>query len=493
LRHGGVRLSHGALIPHFIWVSDDGEIRVAGQQLGKGLIASLKDSKIAGSIGRYFSPDYQNSGEATQASEVYSLGAILFLLISGNEPPDPLHVSAFAQAIRAAKTTAGDPMPDDIRAILDKSLVIDASRRFGSVGDMKQALSNLAHSGKYSATTFNLAFYLTSLLKKEVEGEAIEREKESKVNIIPYLEHQVELAAPPIPLVAAKARRNKMALYVSTALLAIAVGGAGFWMIGPPMQAEKAQIRAAAPKRLAPATPAVITAQPVAPAATATTEPVDPAAQKKAFEAAVNEKMQQEMAKLQSEFNKQLPQKKPARVQSPPPVLTASMASQKEAAVLDDRAPSAAALDERRLAARQEPAAQPIQSPAPLTQSSPLQTQTQLQPQPAPQVQLAAPTVKEGDMVNYDDLEVRPQVISRPNLMYPPMAMRQKVQTSLILTVLVSENGDVTDVRILRGDARFGFNDEAMRLLRGTKFRPAMKDGKRVKTWIPQPVEFKLQ
>ena len=56
-----------------------------------------------------------------------------------------------------------------------------------------------------------------------------------------------------------------MALYVSTALLAIAVGGAGFWMIGPPMQAEKAQIRAAAPKRLAPATPAVITAQPVAP------------------------------------------------------------------------------------------------------------------------------------------------------------------------------------------------------------------------------------
>ena len=68
LRHGGVRLSHGALIPHFIWVSDDGEIRVAGQQLGKGLIASLKDSKIAGSIGRYFSPDYQNSGEATQAS-----------------------------------------------------------------------------------------------------------------------------------------------------------------------------------------------------------------------------------------------------------------------------------------------------------------------------------------------------------------------------------------------------------------------------------------
>jgi len=67
------------------------------------------------------------------------------------------------------------------------------------------------------------------------------------------------------------------------------------------------------------------------------------------------------------------------------------------------------------------------------------------------------------------------------------------VQALLILSVLVSENGDVQDVRILRGDARFGFNDEAMRLLRGTKFRPAMKEGKRVKTWLPQPVEFKMQ
>ena len=73
------------------------------------------------------------------------------------------------------------------------------------------------------------------------------------------------------------------------------------------------------------------------------------------------------------------------------------------------------------------------------------------------------------------------------------MAMRQKAEASLIVTVLVTENDDVQDVRVLRGDPRFGFNDEAVRLLRGTKFRPGMKDGKRVKTWIPQPVEFKLQ
>ena len=40
LRFAGERLSHGALIPQFVWISDDGEIRVAGQQLGKGMIGA---------------------------------------------------------------------------------------------------------------------------------------------------------------------------------------------------------------------------------------------------------------------------------------------------------------------------------------------------------------------------------------------------------------------------------------------------------------------
>src|SRR5581483_9325926 len=111
LKYGANRLTHGALIPQFVWISDEGEVRVAGQQLGKGLIASLKEAKMAGAIGRYFSPEYQQSGEPTRASEVFSLGAILFLLVTGNEPPDAAHVSAFGQSVRATKTMAGQAIP----------------------------------------------------------------------------------------------------------------------------------------------------------------------------------------------------------------------------------------------------------------------------------------------------------------------------------------------------------------------------------------------
>src|SRR5207244_5885507 len=132
------RLAHGALIPQFVWITDDGEIRVAGQQLGAGIIASLKDARVASEIGRYFAPEYQSSGQPTKSSEVYSMGALLYLLVTGAEPPDGLNASAFTVAVRSSKTMSGAPIPDDIRAILDKSLSIDAAPRYGYMAATKE-------------------------------------------------------------------------------------------------------------------------------------------------------------------------------------------------------------------------------------------------------------------------------------------------------------------------------------------------------------------
>src|SRR5258708_364514 len=164
--------------------------------IGGGFSASCRDAAFTSSFGRYFPPESRTTGEPTKASEVFALGAIFYLLITGSEPPDAMTASAFMLAIRGAKTMTGPVIPDDIRVILDKSLNLDVNARYASVADMKQALSALAHGGKYSATTFNLAFYLNNLLKKEMEGEALERDKEGKVNVAAYLE-QPATAAPP--------------------------------------------------------------------------------------------------------------------------------------------------------------------------------------------------------------------------------------------------------------------------------------------------------
>jgi TonB family protein len=504
----GGRLFHGALIPQFIWISDDGEIRVAGQQLGGGLVASLRDPNLSADIGRYFSPEYRASAKVEKHTDVYSMGAILFLLVTGQEPPDAATASAFGAAVRAAKTMTGTAVPDDIRVILDKSFNLDPAMRYASIGEMKQAITALANSGKYSATTFNLAFYLSTLLKKELESEAVDREKESKVAIAPYLEAPKPFAVAPAPAptpapamfaAAAEPKAKSKAPMAIAAVAAFAIIGAGAWMMLGKSSAQPAAKQvatasaipvAAQPPRVI-SEPIAVSATPAQPAVATTSN--DPEAQQKAFEEAVRLKMQAEMMKLQDKFMAELKAKesKNAPVASTPP----APAVQQQAAQNDDRpAVSAAQLDQQRRDARPEQSAEVPRT----TTQAPVQTLPQTQPSapqpavtvPAP-VQQAASGVREGDVVDVGSLDVLPRFTRAAKPQYPPMAARQKISATIFLTVLVSETGAVSDVRILRGDSRFGLNEAAERAMRGAHFSPPMKDGKRVKTWFPQTIDFK--
>lgn len=506
LRAGQKRLNHGALIPQFIWISDDGEIRVAGQQLGKGIVASLSDARVASELGRYFAPEYRASGEVTKESEVFSLGAIVYLLLTGQEPPDASTSSAFGQAVQAAKTAAGEPLPADLRALIDRSLTLDPKARYASVADMKAAISALAHSGGYSATTFNLAFYLSSLLKKEMEGEAIDRDREAKVNVAAYLEPAPAPAPAPVPAAPqpaaapapaafaasplsapAEKPKSKAPLAIAAVVLLALVGGGAFMMlqknktapVAPSVTSAAAVPVAAPPPQHVPepilSTPATTTDT----AATATTASADPEAQKKAFEDAVKLRLQQEVMKLQGEYTKQLQQQNAKNAPVAQPVTAPAPAPQ------DSRpAPSAAQLDQQRLASRSDDAqpATPVPAPAPAQQPA---TQTV-----APQV-AAAPVIHEGDVVDVNSLDTPPRALRAIRPVYPPVAARQRIEGVVILSALISENGSVLDVKVLKGDGRFGLNESAIRALREAKFSPAIKDGKKVKTWLPQPFVFK--
>jgi len=478
LRYLGNRLAHGALIPQFVWITDEGEIRVAGQQIGKGLIASFSDSQVASELGRYFAAEYRTSGEITKTTDVYSLGAILYLLITGNEPPDATTSSAFAQTVRAAKTFAGQPLPDELRVILEKSLAIDPAARYATIGEMKQVLSALVHGGSYSASTFNLAFYLSNLLKKELEGEAQERERESKVNVAAYAPVAVAAMATTPSSGETPVTKSRLPLFAVAAVVVIAVAG-GVWFVMRPKPAAPV-VHAAVP----PPKPLVVS-QPVIAAVSTTTSAPDPDAQKKAFEAAVQQAMQAEMMKLQADMNRQLKQQQAKNA----PVQTASLISPSPAPqqVVDDRG-GAAALDQRRLASRPET--------QPQTQTVAQQAPVIPQPQPmapAPVVTQAqqAATIREGDLIDVTELDKLPEPLSAIRPYYPPLAAQQRAEATVILSALISENGDVVDVKILRGDPRFGFNDAATRAMKAVHFTPPIKDGKRVRTWRPQSISFK--
>src|SRR5207249_536718 len=158
------------------------------------------------------------------------------------------------------------------------------------------------------------------------------------------------------------------------------------------------------------------------------------------------QKLQEEMMKLQSDYNKQLKQQQSKNA----PVQTAAVSQ--AASASDDSGTSAAQLDSRHLAARQE-----TTSAAPATQqpaSAVAQPVVEQAPAPAP-----APAVHEGDVVEFTELDTVPQAQSSIRADYPRLAMQQKAKATVVVSALISESGEVLEVKILKGDARFGFND----------------------------------
>lgn len=516
LRHGGDRLVHGGLIPQFIWITEDGEIRVAGQCLGAGLAVSLRDEKVAGDIGRYFSPETQHSGQASKSTEVYSLGAMLFLLVTGQEPPDATRTSAFTHAIRAGKTMAGEPIPDDIRAIIEKSLNIDPAGRFASPADMRNALSALSSSGRYTATSFNLAFYLSSLLKKEMEAEAAERQREASLNIAPYLQAPeapvveapvgAAVGVPMFPKPAA-ATKSKVPMAIAATFILAAAGAGAWFFLGSKRQtaAGPAVVVASAIPSAAPVRQPVVVPEPIVatpepgPAAQTTAAAATPATdtqsaealRKKMFEEAVKKRLQQEMLKLQAEYTRDLQQQQSRNA----PVLSTAAPAVQSVRAQDER-PSTEQSDQPREAARQDDltTAQQVAAPAASTLTSapaPVVPTATIATQAAPPPPSATPAIREGDVVAMESLDRAPALVREPRPGYPPIAARQRIEAMVMASLLVSETGEVLDVKILKGEPRFGFNDAAIRAFRGARYSPAMKDGKRVRTWIPQMIHFK--
>ena len=79
------------------------------------------------------------------------------------------------------------------------------------------------------------------------------------------------------------------------------------------------------------------------------------------------------------------------------------------------------------------------------------------------------------------------------NLKYPESAAKENIEGRVVVRFVVTENGDVTDVTLVRGlDSRC--DEEAMRVVRAMpKWTPGKQGGKDVDVYYTLPILFKLQ
>lgn len=93
--------------------------------------------------------------------------------------------------------------------------------------------------------------------------------------------------------------------------------------------------------------------------------------------------------------------------------------------------------------------------------------------------------------------EVMPEPVSGlPALMkkisYPTVARKAGVEGKVIAMAYISENGDVENVKIIKG-LEGGCSEEVERVLRESKFKPGSNAGKNVKVKMAMAFQFKLQ
>jgi serine/threonine-protein kinase len=121
-------------------------------------IAKMAEEDGEGSITRtgwmlgtplYMSPEVVSGGAADAQSDVYALGAVLYLMLCGRPPFESANPGAlvFAQVHRAAippSERLGRPLPKDLEALIMRSLEKDPADRYVSATEFVRALSCLA-------------------------------------------------------------------------------------------------------------------------------------------------------------------------------------------------------------------------------------------------------------------------------------------------------------------------------------------------------------
>jgi TonB family protein len=113
---------------------------------------------------------------------------------------------------------------------------------------------------------------------------------------------------------------------------------------------------------------------------------------------------------------------------------------------------------------------------------------------PPPTTAPPVPSVRAGQLVDVSDPGViAPIALFKATLQYPQIALRQRIEGKVDLSVLVDERGIVADAKVLSAaGGKAGLNEAAVDSVRRWKFRPASKEGVNVKTWVPVSVNFVL-
>ena len=458
--------THGFLAPAFVCVSNEGETRVFGYGLGAGLLPALRHARARQTFAPYVAPEVLASGKPSTSGDLYSVGAILYEALTGRAPTPGLALESVESATLAVD---GGPVPEDVRRLLRRVLHSDPRLRDRQVASFRKDLSALLYGGPYAPSTFNLAFFLQKSFDKAIQRESLELAAEEEID--PRLpvrpEGQALRPSPSLVPVRAVAGSTPKKPLGGLPLWAV-FGGAVLLLGGGAFFALRSSAPAPAPAPT-PAPARMPTPRPATPAPTPA--PVVVGREDPLFLAAVEKRLQEDLKKREA---------KSARDQE--------VAAQKRRAEIDKTSEEVGKSNESEETARASSEKADRAEAGRLAREALARRKSEAQQTAA----AALPAIKDGDLVDLEVIDTPPETVKRVSPQSTRLAVQRHVSGTVLLRVLVDENGASARVEILRDTAlKVGLGDASKTALEQWRWKPATKDGHKVKTWIAVQVPFK--
>jgi len=104
---------------------------------------------------------------------------------------------------------------------------------------------------------------------------------------------------------------------------------------------------------------------------------------------------------------------------------------------------------------------------------------------------LVATEAVQQEAFDVSDLEKRPEPVSQVPPTYPTDLKKAKIEGSVTLVFVLNEEGRVEDPRV-ENSSRPEFEKPALEAIRKWRFRPGMKEGRAVRSFIRQPMRFRV-
>src|SRR5690242_903454 len=171
-RHGIV---HRDIKPHNVLVDAEGRVKVTDFGIARAGASQMTEAGSIVGTAQYLSPEQARGGEIDPRSDLYSLGVVLYELLTGKTPFDgetPVEIAMkhLSNAPKPPSKLRAD-IPPELDMVVLRALAKNPDDRYQSADEMEADLDRVARGANVSAATVDTA---TQVLRRPPAAPAAE-------------------------------------------------------------------------------------------------------------------------------------------------------------------------------------------------------------------------------------------------------------------------------------------------------------------------------